>query len=435
MFVDNYANGEKFPVSDALDIQHGLPKDLNNKPKEEKADNIDLNKLEAKVAALLMSVRVAIGKIDALIARGGDTTALSSLAISYGALETQALDVMSKLNSGSPTAVVFLESLAGQYGSLDGQLKKYSNDTSVAISEQKSDPVITPAIVQAMEENYLMVPILLRISQNKELQQLNDYIVNDITQINLDKEDLKSAIDTAAFVTAQGTDLSIAVSEMEAEAMQKVQDKYGNNPEQLITMQAKVKARVDKIYAAANDMLSGYKESAYDRFFGQDSAYQRFVDNFSNYREKAKAYWGDKYEDMEEYFAQAKANILNIREVIINSDNFASIKEAIENTKDLLADKFIREKEILSQELQVEEAKYNALKDLFLSKDPQNFKATAKLLGIDEQDLIKEVANFRKEQGIATESPISALEDLAKNFTQYMDNRNKNVPPLSSYYT
>ena len=138
---------------------------------------------------------------------------------------------------------------------------------------------------------------------------------------------------------------------------------------------------------------------------------------------------------MEEYFAQAKANILNIREVIINSDNFASIKEAIENTKDLLADKFIREKEILSQELQVEEAKYNALKDLFLSKDPQNFKATAKLLGIDEQDLIKEVANFRKEQGIATESPISALEDLAKNFTQYMDNRNKNVPPLSSYYT
>ena len=44
--------------------------------------------------------------------------------------------------------------------------------------------------------------------------------------------------------------------------MQKVQDKYGNNPEQLITMQAKVKARVDKIYAAANDMLSGYKESA-----------------------------------------------------------------------------------------------------------------------------------------------------------------------------
>ena len=429
MFVENPASGQKFPVTDASEIKHGLNHhfvdDIAYKPSSKIEEKVDMSKLEGKVAALLMSIRIAIGKIDALIARGGDTSALSALALSYGALETNALDVMSKINSGDPTAMVFLENLANQYGSLDTQLKKYSSDTSIAISEQKSETVITPAIIQAMEEHPLMMPIIARINQNKELQKLNDEIVENITQVNLDKNDLKTAADTVAFAAAQGQDLGSVASEMEADAMQKVNEKYGDNPEKLATMRVKVKARIDKVYAAANDMWSGYRESAYDRFFGEESAYQKFVNNFPIYREKAQAYWGDKYQDMEEYFAETKTSISGIHEAIINSDNFSSLSEKLSNIKDFLTDKFNKEKENLAQELLNDEAKYNVLKDLFLSKEPHNFKETAKLLGVDEKALIDEVAKFRKEQGISTESPLSALAGLAKSFAEFIKGKNE----------
>ncbi|MEI6729623.1 MAG: hypothetical protein WCL30_00020 [Pseudomonadota bacterium] len=428
----NPAIAASYPVENVAtqvigNFDHGL-KGIEIAPKQEAST--DRLEISAKVQALLMSVSVAIARLQNKMAAGGSSPELAALEQCYSSLQGNALSLLTALSD--PSAVFTLESLKSQQAGLNSQLARFNSDSNKEDEREVG--------LNILNSHPLVKTLDAQIAGLELVREQGFVLMDNLRQANNGRVDLNSAIIVAAVMNNGGNAgeaLQNAIDQMSAQAAahEEALRASGASADYIARMrefmQEEIQTRAERLYSASlnirESLSHGYgvareKIGEYYQDWVVEPS-QKFMDNYPEYLANAKQYLGDRYDAVHDNVTGIAGSLQNnldsMRDAIANSnsleylsDRFGSLKDASAN----LVDAFGRTAQApLSENLENLKHTRQALVDLLVG-NAQNIQEVAAALNIEVHQLATQVAIFQADHGVEVQPVKAAVAAVASAF-------------------
>ncbi len=404
--------------------------------------------LEAQVNALLMSISVAMARINAMQATNS-SGALNQLATNYMSLQLRAFNILHAL-SDPAAAASCITALSIEQAHLNSQLYQNIFDAEkLAAEENANKPTLTLDELEAALNNVpAMNKINIHIGELNKVKKKYKKVEEDFKETEKGFDDFDTTMQATTVVEDEKTMaavLDVAALEMAEKALKEEEEliKAGaeevETEEKILTRRERVKAaireRAKNIHATAKDIHEGMRShftigkervlNAYGKFVAEPA--KKFAASYPEYCEMAKntigeraASWGARFKKFDERLQNMHTAIESAADNVALEQNIKTQINGIKEEFKSVGHELDTQAAIIEQELELAHRQKIALENLLTGKS-DDLKGTAKLLGMKETDLLKEVGEFRAKAGIETLPTQTAFKNVLDSLNSWLN--------------